>query len=218
MNGLFCGFFSRAFNFLGADGIFLISIITLSCVFTISLIVFRVKRISSIKRRAWIIFISLGIVLCQTGTGFFTGGLSFSFITLGVATIYCAIALYAPIKVPLFTDEQLSFAKEICKKAEQSVVDAPENDHAFDKVETITPSTKKETSKKAEETELDFSHVKSVLKRMEYYSLSQSDKRQIKELETAVFQAENGELTPLLKSKINDGLGALLKIMSKYGI
>lgn len=66
--------------------------------------------------------------------------------------------------------------------------------------------------------ELDFTHVKSVISKLSYYGLSQSDKRQVQDLETALYQAEQGEEIPGLKSRINDGLGALLKIMSKYGI
>ena len=66
--------------------------------------------------------------------------------------------------------------------------------------------------------ELDFTHVKSVISKLSYYGLSQSDKRQVQDLETALYQAEQGEDVPGLKSRINDGLGALLKIMSKYGI
>jgi hypothetical protein len=53
---------------------------------------------------------------------------------------------------------------------------------------------------------------------LDYYGLNQSDKRQVKELETAIFEAENYQMTNELKCRINDGLGALLKIMSKYGI
>ena len=52
---------------------------------------------------------------------------------------------------------------------------------------------------------------------MEYYNLTPNDKRQVKDLECAINQGEV-QLTPSLKEKINDGLGALLKIMSKYGI
>jgi hypothetical protein len=64
----------------------------------------------------------------------------------------------------------------------------------------------------------DFTHVKSVMDRLEYFPLTPADKRQVKDLEVTINMAERGEPNPDLKNKINDGLGALLKIMSKYGV
>jgi hypothetical protein len=69
-----------------------------------------------------------------------------------------------------------------------------------------------------EQLGLDFTHVKNVLKRLDYYSLNPTDKRQVRELETLIFKAENGEQSKEIKQELNDGLGALLKIMSKYGV
>ncbi|MBO7345105.1 MAG: hypothetical protein J6U92_04110 [Clostridia bacterium] len=74
------------------------------------------------------------------------------------------------------------------------------------------------SQKSKQQKDLDFTHVKSVISKLSYYGLSQNDKRQVQDLETALYQAEQGEDIPGLKSRINDGLGALLKIMSKYGI
>ena len=65
--------------------------------------------------------------------------------------------------------------------------------------------------------EIDYSHVKSVIERMSLLSLSQGDRKTIKELELNVLGAENGDDRIETKRKINDGLGALLKIMAKYG-
>lgn len=68
------------------------------------------------------------------------------------------------------------------------------------------------------ETEIDFTHVKNVIERLNYYNLGHTDKRTVNDLVNNVSQAENGDFTPDLKEKINDGLGALLKIMSKYSV
>ena len=62
------------------------------------------------------------------------------------------------------------------------------------------------------------SHVKNILKRLDYFDLSQADRRQVRELETAIFQAERRFDDDDAKEKLNDGLGALLKIMAKYGV
>ncbi|MBR5899790.1 MAG: hypothetical protein IKZ38_00140 [Clostridia bacterium] len=66
--------------------------------------------------------------------------------------------------------------------------------------------------------ELDFSHVKNVISRLDNFNLSLADKKQVKELEIAIKQAEIGVAPTDVRCKINDGLGALLKIMSKYGV
>ncbi len=66
--------------------------------------------------------------------------------------------------------------------------------------------------------EVDFSHVRNVMERLDYYGLSQTDRNVIKELKLALNMAESSGLDDNLKSKINDGLGQLLKIMSKYNV
>ena len=66
--------------------------------------------------------------------------------------------------------------------------------------------------------EINYSHIKNVLERLNYFSLKESDKRQVRELEYALCECEKGNVSPLLRSKVNDGLGALLKMMAKYGV
>lgn len=65
---------------------------------------------------------------------------------------------------------------------------------------------------------INFSHVKSVIERLEYFDLTAADKKQIETLKDNLNSAENFGFTPEKKSKINDGLSGLLKIMSKYGV
>lgn len=65
---------------------------------------------------------------------------------------------------------------------------------------------------------LDFSHVKSVIERLEYFDLTPADKKQIETLKSELYVAEREGFTPEKKSRINDGLAGLLKIMSKYGV
>ena len=64
----------------------------------------------------------------------------------------------------------------------------------------------------------DFSHVKNVLQRLELASLSNADRRQVHELELALYEAENGGYSEELRIKINEGLGNLLKIMARHGV
>lgn len=65
---------------------------------------------------------------------------------------------------------------------------------------------------------IDFSHVKNVLERIEFYPLTTAEKKQVKLLEAEILKAENGIDSQELKDSINDKLGALLKIMAKYGV
>ena len=66
---------------------------------------------------------------------------------------------------------------------------------------------------------LNFSHVKSVLDRLEYFDLSPADKKNIESLKSAMYVAERQGFTDdNTKEKINDGLSGLLKIMSRYGV
>ena len=65
---------------------------------------------------------------------------------------------------------------------------------------------------------VDFEHVKNVIRRMDYFGLNANDKKQVRELEVALVEAERGDFSEPIKNRINDGLSALLKIMSKYGV
>lgn len=74
---------------------------------------------------------------------------------------------------------------------------------------------KKQEEKAPVKTKADFSHVKNVIERLNAFPLSVGDKKQVKELEDAIILIENGAEEDY---EINDGLGALLKIMAKYGV
>ena len=89
-----------------------------------------------------------------------------------------------------------------------------------EELEPLRPSQVEELikGKTAAEYGLDFSHVKNVLSRLDYFSLSPADKRQVKELEATLVLAEQGDFSDVVKERVNDGLGSLLKIMSKYGV
>jgi hypothetical protein len=61
----------------------------------------------------------------------------------------------------------------------------------------------------------DFSHVKNIIERLNAFPLTTMDKKQIKDLENAIILIENGQQEDY---GINDELGALLKMMAKYGV
>ena len=96
--------------------------------------------------------------------------------------------------------------------------DEIEQDYAFDDLNFNSCTNGSQNQKKTNAKEVDFSHVKSVMDRLSSVALLPSDKKQIKELESVVRTAEATGVDGALKSKINDGLSALLKIMAKYGV
>lgn len=216
MNGLFYNVLNKVIGFLGVDGVFVVSFSLLSLTFVLSLILMRVKKMEGFKSRLWFLFVTIGVTTVQAGVEILFGGFGFSVITLGVSFIYCAV-LFLPVKSRKYTPEQIDLARKLIEKSgEKTLKDT--NVVKEKPVEKIRVKEKNSLDENVSDRELDFLHVKNVLKRMEYYTLSQNDRRQVKDLESAIVEAERGELTYEIKRRINDGLGALLKLMSKYGI
>lgn len=85
---------------------------------------------------------------------------------------------------------------------------------------TIKTTTKTPTNyqKEAPNDKLNFSHVKSVIKKLQNYSLNQTEKKQVEELSITMYALENGSTSENEKTKLNDGLNSLLKIMAKYSV
>ncbi len=153
----------------------------------------------------------------------------------------CSVA-FIPVKLsmpkPKFKKEQLDLARLIdggyksrkTQNAQPVVIESPKNDlpessesgqNFVNERELIKPTERIIVSKKPDapsEVDIDFTHVKNVIDRLDYFNLAPSDKRVVNELSANLRLAENGEFTPDIKGKINDGLGLLLKIMSKYGV
>ncbi len=210
MNGLIYNLIIRIYNSIGADGIFLaiFAVLTVATVFFIISARKNAELARKIKIFSALIF--LGLILIHAGLELLFDNFTFTIISLGVAVIYIAIIYCITPKKVIFTEKQLDLARLIDKKAS----DVKQEREVCEKIE-LKPF---EENIRGEDKELDFSHVKSVINRMEYYSLGQNDKRQIFELEQALNEAEKNGLNDSIKNRINDGLGALLKIMSKYGI
>ena len=210
MNGLIYNLINRIYNSIGADGIFLAIFVLLTVTAVVLIISARnnAEQVKKIKIFSALIF--LGLILIHAGLELLLKSFTFTIISLGVAVIYLAIIYSIPPKKAKFTEKQLDLARLIDKKAS----DLKQEREVCEKIE-LKPV---EENIRVEDKELDFSHVKSVINRMEYYSLGQNDKRQVYELEQALNEAEKNGLNDSIKNRINDGLGALLKIMSKYGI
>ena len=161
-------------------------------------------------KRCWYLPFLCGIITGEYGLfalASINASVCFSTLSLGFVlfSIVCAI----PVKTDDEKRDKINFIKFLDEKinAEQC------------KKRLNAPPEKLVAVQKPKESkpEIDFSHVKSVIARLNCFSLSSQDRSAVKELELNVMQAERGDYDLETKRKINDGLGALLKIMSKYG-
>lgn len=223
-------FFIEIFNSidssLGESGVFLVALSLLTIAFLVALLSSIFVYDYVFLKRVWYFFVLFGI----SGTELFLHILcanenAYALLTFSVGLIYAVPLLTIRVK-KFCTKQQIDFAKFIDKKAEEKSTELEDCEKGF-KAENESfnfdlpkPSAIKilNNNENKQTSDIDFSHVKNVIARLEYLSLGANDKRQIKELEANVFAVENGDDTLDTKSKINDGLGALLKIMSKYGV
>jgi hypothetical protein len=146
-------------------------------------------------------------------------------ITLSVSVLFVVITLLLPVK-NLIKKEQLDLARSIIDGVDKDNFNQEENDLDFDfsiPREQTRPTVEKmrcreRCTNKENGLEIDFSHVKSVIERLEYYPLSTADKKKVRELEIAIEKYEKGLCGKEERDKVNEGLGALLKIMASYGV
>ncbi len=105
------------------------------------------------------------------------------------------------VELARYIDDKLKFANEINTNSPPKTL----------KCEPINNT-------KPNKPEVNFTHVKNVIERLNYYALSPFDRKQVNDLSCLLVEAERSCITQELKEKINEGLGSLLKIMSKYGV
>lgn len=179
-------------------GVFTVISATQIILFCIVLMLMLIKNEYGIKCRVWYFSLSFSLLLIQLGfTSIFNNGIGFLCFFCAIQSIFIPPAIFIKERKRVYKKEHIDLAKSIISKKEEQVI--------------IKPT-------EVDRGEIDFTHLKSLLERLEFYPLSQAEKRQVKELSALVYTAENTVLTQSLKIKINDLLTFLLKIMAKYGI
>ena len=237
MDGYFYRFFYGFISVLSLDGIFLILCGVVFFSGVLSTILGRYINAYTLKKRLWYVAVVVFSVLCccsfciiaQSGYAlpFFISALSCLFF-IPVAFVKPKNKDYVKAReLAKFIDKNIygdNTIKDVLDENVERLQDRDEfiaNDHVFYDNDFKVKEQKEKKNKDlstAKDFELDFQHVKNVISRLDYYELKDSDKRQVKELENALLSAERGAFDLDVKSRINEGLGALLKIMSKYGI
>ena len=179
------------------------------------------KREYGLRKRLWLAVFMVGVSLIQLWielSVFYQ--VKHLLLTAGICVCMLAIILFLPTRKNEITAPQRDLARFISKKAKIQTQSAS-TDYGGKEMEVFTSPIIKaqpQITPVNDKKEIEFSHVKSVINKLEYYPLKEQDKKQAKELENAILSAEQNGITLELKEKINDGLGALLKIMSKYAV
>lgn len=219
MNWDFLALSELFFKGKGSICFFLLGVILVFLLVLLNFVFCLCKNEYTFAKRVWLIVLVGGINVV-----FLSVCLAFSFQTslfllfFGVSIIFISTTFFISPKKRV-QKEQLSCLAKLLDKKAQVENTLKENNLVLEKLQgdEIPNYIKEEEKTQDKYCDLDFEHVKNVIARLEYYPLSQTDKRQVNELEGYIRSAENGGMNEYYKSKINDGLGALLKLMSKYG-
>ncbi len=178
-----------------------------------------IKPLYTLKKRAWFFIVCLSILSLELGFLSIINELAYFYFTLGVVVLLCLpVAVIPPKSIKVGVEE-----RKLARYVDSQALKAQNEDIAVEnpkeaEFSPIIPQKQEEREIEADKFELDFQHVKSVIKKLEYYPLSTADKKIVRELDDAIYIAQTQDFSQAIKSKINDGLGALLKIMSKYGV
>ncbi len=222
MNGVLYGVIDAINYALGQDGIFIILASVNFIIFLVNLLLSILVAGYGIKKRLWQLPLSICLVLVSFAfSRTYKSDYTLTYLLASFSTLLMIPLMLIREKNFTITKEQrnlVNFIDNNIKTAIKQEDKAPlcVERLSVDSVEKSLDGTGK--SKTALDFELDFKHVKNVISRLDYFGLKESDKRQVKELENAILSAEKGDFDLDVKSRINDGLGALLKIMSRYGV
>lgn len=220
-------------NTIDNCALFLICFLIISIIFFIALFLCLFCKSFSNKNRFTFFLFSLTVILFQISI-IITGNknIGYALLNLSICSFYFII-IFSLKNSKKERDNQRSLVRYIDEQihnnsslsGQSNEIDLSSKDDLEDDIDfTEKPSIPQRTQepiykdKKEKKSDIDFTHVKNVLSRLEYFPLSTLDKKQVKELESAILIAERGENSRENKIKINDCLGALLKIMSKYGV
>ena len=208
---------------VGVDGAFCIG-----AALVLSAVVLNVVLCASIRgygalKRLWVIIFAVGINVIHLALTLLSGeGIVVFLLLLGFSALVLCTVFAFPVKGKKITKEHRDFIKKIDgaindveKIVEQPVIEKTNKPQPMESEDVVLSKPCDSQEKKHD---LNYAHVKNILQRLEYYQLSPVDKKQVGQLETCMRIAEQTGTDGEVRQQINDGLGALLKIMSKYGV
>ena len=218
----FSEFLNVIFSAVSGTLFFLICALAVFSAFIICLCLSVFKTGYGLKKRVWYVAVAALFCAILNARANFTGEQNLSSVLLIFALTLLLPLCFIPEKggnekravaedegrrrFVRFLDDKLKRAREFSDNSSH---------FETEEIKTVNPPPERET---VNSQDIDFSHVKNVLSRLEPALLSYADRRQIHDLEMALYDAERGNYSPETRSKINEGLGNLLKIMAKHGV
>ena len=198
-------------------GFSILALILIALIFLAFFIVWLVKKQLGKKNYITYFLLSASVVFIERTVQTLAKSQHYTLLLFCTIILFFVVLFNLPKRKFIPTQTQLSLARKIDEKVK---VDAIEKSSLENQVDFSSEPVKITTKPVTEGSlpEIDFSHVKNVIKRLEYYNLTAVDKRQVSQLENAIRSAENGASDLKTKEGVNEGLGILLKIMSKYGV
>ena len=214
-------FFIFISNFLDQrfveSGFSIISLIVIALIFLAFFIFWLVKKQLDKKNYTTYFLLSISVVFIERTVQTLAQNEHYTLLLLCEMILFFALLFNLPKRKFMPSETQLSLARKLDEKVKNETKEKmpleSERDFSAEPIKITTKPVEKERL-----PEVDFSHVKNVIKRLEYYNLTALDKRQVSQLENAIRSAENGASDIKTKEGVNEGLGVLLKIMSKYGV
>ena len=231
MGNFVLAYFRSFIKSVGTDGAFYIFLGGISLSFIVCFFIALLsRRVRGKTVKKVYILISISLLLLETGIIFLShvdaGGIIFHILlSTAIILVYYLFLSLLPENFLKTRKSERKLIEDIDKHINTSNLEIQTpcirgGDHK--KIESIKitnePFFEMEKPSKEVCEGVDFTHVKNILSRLEFYNLSPTDQKQVGELKASMYRAENFGVDKETRSKINDGLGVLLKIMSKYGV
>lgn len=197
------------FNFNDFRTIFLISVVSIKAViYNLCLFLAIFKSNFGLKKRSLFFFtlFSLLILEKQVLTAPYNEIYYLGF-SMGILACFPLISIRKKRKKEVRSQikKQTELARFIERSVKQSIPEIEDEPIKPSVISTYKPRT-------------DFSHVIKVIKKLNMVELLTQERKAVNELESLILLSSNGEPSGETKQKINDGLGYLLKLMSKYHV
>lgn len=209
------GFIYAFFNAAGDAAFFAVTAGATTIGFFVCLLLSVFKCGYGLKKRLWVLILVFIFCALLKARSIFTGERDFSPLLSCLGLVLFLPVYFIRVKAPK-NDADDSSAREFVRVLDDKIKRADDLEKA--QAEFKTEVLKAEPQPPIAGDKPDFSHVKNVLQRLELATLSYADRRQIHELELALYEAENGGYSEETRIKINEGLGNLLKIMARHGV
>lgn len=172
--------------------------------FALALVLALAKENFGLKKRFFYVAVLGGVFLAETAIFFRDEAfIRYADLSFALGVLLTVPLILVPVKKPRVKEE-----KELIELIDGEIKKKDPGDFSEKPSENRAPAC----------GAVNFSHVRGIIGRTGFYPLTEAEKRSVRELTALIGEAERGEEHPDTESRINDGLGELLKIMAKYGV